>query len=76
MLPDLSPEQRLGLKELGSPFPLYDSATQEGYILFPASISSDSLGGFQASISGFRAVGGGDTHEETLLALSIALRSV
>jgi hypothetical protein len=75
MLPDLSPEQRHTMQELGFPPPLYDPGTNTGYLLMEANISPDPLGGFLASAPGYDGAGGGDSPEDALLALSFLLRA-
>lgn len=50
MIPKLSSEQRRALAEIGTPIPIYDPDAQSGFILIPAEISSDPLGGYLAAI--------------------------
>lgn len=73
MLPKLSSEQRRALAEIGTPVPVFDPTEQSGYILVPTEINSDPLGGYLAAIPSIPAVGGGDTPEDALMALSAIL---
>lgn len=73
MIPVLSFEQREGMGELGLPLPVYDPLTEKGYVLLEANITPDPLGGFLASVDGLQGLGGGDSPEEALLALSVLL---
>lgn len=73
MIPKLSSEQRRALAEIGTPVPIYDSVEQSGYLLLPAEITSDPLGGYLAVIPNLGAVGAGDTPEDAVVALSVVL---
>ncbi len=76
MIPKLSSEQRRALAEIGTPIPIYYPDAQAGFILIPAEITSDPLGGHLAAIPGLPGVGAGDTPEDAVLALSVGLRTL
>ncbi len=64
------------MAEIGTPIPIYEPAEQSGFLLLPAEITSDPLGGYLAAIPGIPAVGAGDTPEEAVVALSVVLRTL
>lgn len=74
MIPTLSTEQRRAIAEIGTPIPIYDPAEQSGYIVVPAQITPDPLGGYQAAIPGLPAIGAGDTPEDAVVVLSRVLQ--
>lgn len=76
MLPMLSDDQRQAIAEFGMPLPLVDVKTTQTYVLIEVDVEADPQGGFSACIPGIDAFGGGDTHEEATLALSVILGKV
>jgi hypothetical protein len=75
MLPDVSDEQRHMIRELGLPLPVMDRKAEQGFMLLNVDLLPDPLGGFSATIPGIDAIGGGDTVEEALIALSAVLQT-
>jgi len=76
MFTELSDEQRQALSRDGTPLPLLDDKTGRPYLLVPVNLSPDPLGGVRAQIDGIEAIGGGDTPEDAVLALTVALQSL
>jgi hypothetical protein len=75
MLPDVSEEQRHMMRELGLPLPVMDRKATQCFMLLPVDLLPDRLGGFSATIPGIDAIGGGDTVEEAMVALSTVLQT-
>jgi hypothetical protein len=75
MLPDVSDEQRHMIHELGLPLPVMDRQAKHCFMLLQVDLLPDPLGGFSATIPGIDAIGGGDTAEEAMVALSTILQT-
>jgi len=76
MFTELSDEQRQALSLHGTPLPVLNEKTGQPYLLVPVIVSPDPLGGVRAEIDSISAVGGGDTPEDAVLALTVVLQSL
>ena len=75
MLPNLSDGQRHMIRESGLPLPAVDRQAKHCFMLLQVDLLPDPLGGFSATIPGIDAIGGGDTVDEAMVALSTVLQT-
>jgi len=76
MFTELSEAQRESVKLDGTPLPILDRKSGHPYVLLSVEIGPAPVDGVQASLRGLSITGEGDTPEDAVVALVVALKSL